>query len=497
MTGPMPPELDPEVLAKARLKVAEARKKGFKDDEIDAYLQSEIGAKLADVEKPNARDFWRTTASAVTLGHGDELAGLATKLMGGDYTHARDAAREESAGFSAANPKLNMATEMVGGGLPAALTAAIPGLGPSKSAGWIRNAMKAMGMAAPVGVVAGEGHSEAPTVGGVAKDAAVGGAASAAMGGLLSTGGSAVQGVTRSVLDALHPERAIVREAATQLPTKAAAVVARQEAIAPGTAVAADLSPEMQALTRGVGADAKAGVTARLAAEGRVKALQSSLDELSTKYEAMNRPLPVNDELKAILKEAGRSNILKKDASDVDFNAVQRVRTALKAEAAATRNSAVRHDKRAAADKLTAWLDAHVPELESLDSDWAFMTKRIGAARKTLQEITNSSKNYAASRAYGADEGSVGGSLSVSSKGSVVGRMFEKILAPDRAGRARAANDLLLTPGDATNAALSRITKARAAMDAPPHTMAMLARLGLLGDVIPQAAINSGLLSNR
>lgn len=585
MTGVRPDPLDPELLAKARLKIAEARKQGFRDAEIDAYLKSEIGAGLADITKPNERDFWRTTASGLTFGHGDEIAGLISKISGGDYTHARDAAREESAGFRATSPKLNFATEVVSGGLPAAATTPIFGPG-----GWIKNALKAMGASGAMGAASGAGHSEGESAGEVAKDAAVTGGISTVLGGLLSAGGSGAGAVVRKIADAAKPARPVVREAATQLPKNAAETVARQEAMAPGTAALADLSPEMQALVRGVGADAKTGVSARVAAEDRLGLMENAIKGIRARYESMNQPLPVDSRLRDILATAGRANALKAatpkpqagerlvaaasrtpegrvftgpthgeamneatsklgkeifwreadqgfltstgrfvsrkeaykiakemgpmdtrlhlsdkdnlDASSlmggrqamppgehgptIDFTDLQRIRTALRAEARASRNSAVRHDKNAAVKQITEWLEGHMPDLKQVDSDFAFLSDRIGAARKTLREVTSSSKNYAASRAYGEEAGSIGGSLPQGSRG-LGAEMMSRAIRPNRAGRARAANELLLTPGDATRTALERIAQARAGMSAPQGNLPPALRSLLFGDAVPTA----------
>lgn len=480
MTGIRPDPLDPELLAKARLKIAEARKQGFKDAEIDAYLKSEIGAGLDVVARPTDRDFWGLVGSGVTLGHLDEIEGLVAKLAGGDYRHGRDAAREELAGFRATRPKTAFATELVAGGVPATLTAPIFGPG-----GWIRNALKAGAVGGGMGTVAGAGHSEGETAGEIAKDAAVSGGISAVLGGLLSAGASGVGAAGRRVADAMKPARPIVREAATQLPKNAAATVARQEVMAPGSAALADLSPEMQALVRGVGADAKTGVSARVAAEDRLGLMENAVKSIRARYEAMNQPLAVDDKLKGILTEAGRSHVLKKGAAEIDFTALQRIRTALRAEARATKNSAVRHDKNAAVKQITEWLEGHMPDLKQVDSDFAFLSDRINAAKKTLREVTASSKNYAASRAYGSDAGSIGGSLPQGSRG--VMDVVASLLRPDRAGRARAANELLLTPGDATSVALGRIGKARAGMDAPQGELSPALRSLLFGDITPTA----------
>lgn len=477
-TSVRPEPIEPDLLAKARLKVAEARKRGFSDADIDAYLQDEIGASLKDVTKPNERDFWRTVGSGVTLGFGDELAGLMSKLGGGSYAHARDAAREESAAFRATSPKASIGTELVSGGLPALLTT--PVFGP---AGWLGRMGRAGAAAAGVGAVSGAGHSEGETAGDVAKDAGKSALISAAVGSLLSGAGSVVGAGARRVRDAVDPSRPIIREAATQLPGNAAQTIARQESLAPGTAVLADVSPEMQALTRGVGADARAGVAARTAAEGRTSALRDARRSMGPQYDALNRVLPIDDELRSALADAGRKNILKSNATEVEFSAIQRVRSQLRAEARATRNDSVKLDKLKAADRLTAWMKQHAPEIEQLDADYAFLTDRAKAAGASAREITNSSKNYAASRAYGSEAGSIGGSLPQGSRGMM--DLVAALARPNRASRARAVEKLLLTPGDATETALRRIQQARGAMDRPPSAILPLLQAQLHGNAVP------------
>ncbi len=86
-----------------------------------------------------------------------------------------------------------------------------------------------------------------------------------------------------------------------------------------------------------------------------------------------------------------------------------------------------------------------MPELKQIDADYAFLSERLGAAEKMLEEVTNSSKNYAVTRAYGGEAGSIGGNLPAGSRGWVNTALDQ--VQPDRAARAREAYGLLMTPG--------------------------------------------------
>lgn len=474
------PEVTPEMLALARRKVIQARAQQLSDEDIDAYLKSEIGLGLKEVMSPNMRDYLRAAGMGASLGFEDELAGLGAALMPGgkSYTQARDEVRENYAAAHKVAPKRMIAAEIAGGLAPALATLGVGA--PATGLGAGARALQAMKVAGGIGTVAGVGHSNAATPVGVAEDAAVSGGASALLGGATSVAGTAVSGVVKKALDALHPERVVTREAATQVPAGVAANITRQEQLAPGTGILADQSPELTAMTRGVGADAEAGVNARLAAEARLKALKDAKAALGPRYDALEQQLPVDDELRAIMARANESI----PGDEVAFARLQQLRTALLEGIRATKKGSRKFEDGKIVSDLTKWLQARIPDLKQVDSDWNFLTKRVAAATKLGKEVASSSSNYAANRTYGGESGSIGGSLPASTRG--VTELLTGLFKPDRAVRARTVANMLLTPGDATQTALSSILKARQAMSVEPNLLSRMGPAGLFGDLIPQ-----------
>jgi hypothetical protein len=456
----------------------------------EAYLRQTGQWKEPDV---GVGDYARAAGMGLSLGTLDELTGgLAAIVPGGKgYTEARDEVRNKYDAATKLAPKRMLAAE-IAGSLPTMFATGGAGTA-ARGAGVLAKAGSAALSGGLLGAASGAGHSTAGDASGVAKDALIGGGIGAGAGGILSGLGSIVGKVGGRVMDAFDPTRAVVREAATQLPANAAATLARQEAMAPGTAVLADISPEMQALTRGVGADARTGVEMRLGAESREAALKTARKEIGAQYDALNQAVPIDKALRTILGKAGKQSALPKGAADVELSAVIKARSRLLAEARATKNKAVAHDKNEQAAEITKWATQHAPNVAELDKAYAFIVDRIKAASGTTKEVANSSKNYAANRVYGAEAGSVGGSLPTGSRG--IAEMVSSLLAPDRAARARAVSDMLLTPGDATSKALAAITKARGRMNAPPSKMSRAALAGLLSGSTVGAGHAQGLLS--
>lgn len=467
-----------DLLAKARAKVKEARAAGFSDPDIDDYLKGEIGQGLAQVMDPTFRDYARSAGMGMTLGFLDELAGAGAAIVPGGkgYTEARDAVRANQAGAEYAAPKRMMTAELAGGLVPGLLTAGAGEVAAGAGAG--AKALQAAKVGGLLSAVSGVGHSNADNISDVAKDAAMSGAAGTVAGGGLSLLGSAAGRVASGVADRVNPSRAVVREAATQIPPNAATSIARQNAIAPGTAMLADQSPEMTAMVRGIGADADAGVAARTVADARVDALKTARKALGTRYEALERDLPVDKTLAGILRDADQPVT----GPATNFVQLHRARMDLRA-AVKNAEGAKKADLGKALDALNGWMDTNVPGVRQLDRDYGFVVERIKAAEKLAKEVTSSSKNYAASRTYGAESGSIGGSLPRGAHGVI--SMMAEALGPDRAARARAVQDLLLTPGDATSTALAKITAARARMHTPPSALERMGRGGLFGGVIP------------
>lgn len=488
--------LTPAQVTWAREQVKAARAAGVDDQIIDSQLRESLGVGLEEILSFSLRDAGRSLASGATLGFNDELMGGLAKLTGGDYTTARDEVRQNDAAARYASPIATAASEFAGGMAPAMLATPFAA---AKNAGWVAKGARAAATSGLFGAAAGAGHSEAETPGGVAADAATTGALSAGIGGGLSLMGSAGGAVARRVRDAVNPRDAVLRAGATQLPANATKTLATQEAIAPGTAVAADLSPEMGAMASGVGADAATGMSARVAAEARVEQLRQTLTKFGQQYQQINRTLPVDTDLRKLLAEGAKQGIKKADkvlpanAKDVEFATLHRFRSNLLADLRHVKdNSMQKHEKKILAEKLTAWIEQHVPEITTLDKGNAFLNRALAAAKNTLKEVTRSSKNYARTSGYGGESGSIGGSLPTHRAG--MWDAFTRALQPDRSARARAASDAFLTPGNAKSS-VNEMLRFQAMMGKPTSAMQRILSAGLFADAAPHAS--QGLMQSR
>ena len=181
---------------------------------------------------------------------------------------------------------------------------------------------------------------------------------------------------------------------------------------------------------------------ARDAAEARTAALNEAKKGVGTAYDNLTGVrVPVDPDIQQAMAAAGR----KVRGQDIDLGLVHKVRSNLLAEARATKNAAIAHDKRAASEGLTRWLETQQSWIRETDSDYAFLTARLKAARESEKIIKNSLGAHGTNRAAGMQSGSVGGTLPLTGRGAV-GTVFHKILEPSRSQRAKAIASLLLTP---------------------------------------------------
>jgi hypothetical protein len=425
----------------------------------------------------------------LTLGHADELYGLGAKLMGKDYTTARDQVRTNDAEARAANPWTMGVTSGIGGMAPAALASMIPGLAPVAGA-TLGNAGRGAVMGAGMGAIAGEGNSTAQSMGGMAGDAAIG----AGIGGVL---GGAGGGLASKLAGGGLPRGnagTVATEASTLIPLDpklAVTTLSRQETLAPGTVVLADASPEMQAIVRGIGADPKIATQARQASAERLQAILTARKAVGKNYDVLKgRVEPVDPQLIAGLVAGGRRNVLTKGQKDVDLGVIHEIRGELLSKARSIRDAAQSAKVKDAAGMLTQWLVGKEPAVSQLDADYAFLTARSQAAKETMKAITSSLKNHAAGRVYDVEPSSVGATIPHTMRGvpgSVI-QVVKKAVGVDKAARARAVAELLLTPQrDAT--AFDRLVQLRGLVLSPPAATGLrAASTGLAGVAAPQSA---------
>lgn len=441
-------DLPGDQVAALRQAVRQNMANGYSLPEINQAFQQKYGYSVQQIMEPNPTDFWRSVAQGVTLGHYDELKGLAAKLSGGDYTQARDAVRNQDAQFAQAHPILNMATQAVAGGIPGTLASPLAGIEAGATG---MNVLRGGLLGAGEGALAGEGYSNAPTAGGVARDAAV----NAGIGGVLGAGTSAVASKLAGAGNPLDNATPVAKEAAAQLPDNISPSLdnlTRQETLAPGTTVLADMSPQMTKFVRAVGADRETAMRAVDETQRRVVALKNAANEIGKTYDLLDgRVDQADDVLKKALDQIGRRDLIK--GGQVDFGQLQDLRSNLlkQARTLGNRDPDAANTKRGAADLITNWLQqpGRAPWIRNVDADYAFMQNRLSAAKNTMKAVQNSLGDYAKARAAGLEPTSMGGSI-ITAKPQGVGTMIMSAVNPfkgSRAKRAAAIWKLLGTPG--------------------------------------------------
>lgn len=203
--------MNPELAAK----VAELRKLGASQSEVDAYIRMhapQADATATDRMQPKpGRSFGddvqgaaSSVAQGATLGFGDELLALAAMATGArNFGRLREQAAQPQKDFAAAHPVADFGLQVAGGvaagglGGAAAKTA---GFGPRVGMEVMTRGQKAartarqVGTAMGVGGVAGAGMSE-----GTLEDRLKGAAAGAAFGGGLMAGGKAANATLEAV----------------------------------------------------------------------------------------------------------------------------------------------------------------------------------------------------------------------------------------------------------------------------------------------------------
>jgi hypothetical protein len=399
---------------------------------------------------------------------------------GDDYTTARDKVRGNLSASRAINPKATIGTELASGILPGVAAMFVPGAQPA-TASFAGNALNAAKVGGLLGAVSGAGMSEEEDMSGIAKDAAIGGGVGAAAGPLFEGAGAIVGGAGRRIRDAVSPSSAVMRNTAPLVPKDAAATVARQEAMAKGTATISNLTPELQAATTGgIGANAKVALEQQARSAARLEKLQQAKEFIGAQYNSLTQKVPLTPVVREIIR--GRVKGVTAATPEIEASVLHAVRSDLKAEAKAMRNKRQAFQKRQQAETLTKELETHLPSIRQLDSDYSFIEKRVAAEAKGLKELKMSLARHARAGNYG-DSPITPGGMIFGRPG--VSDMIAGALRPNRGARAAAVADATMTPGN-TQGSLERIAKLQAAMGNSNNVAAKLLR-GTLLQGTPQA----------
>jgi hypothetical protein len=438
--------VDPqELLTKARQKIAEARKAGFSDQDIDAYLKAEIGIGLAEASDPGAMDYLRAALQGASAGFSDEIAGAGAALIPGGkgYTEARDEIRENLAGARAVAPKSMIASE-IGGGAVSALAggAALRAAGAlPKMVGAGAKMLGAAKAGAISGGLAGVGYSDKEDLAGVAQDAGVGAGLGAGL-GVAGTGAGALLGRAGRVLkDRLAPGAVVRREAALALPDDAAKIMRRQEQLAPGTALPADFSSGTMKLAKIVGADPATAMQAKAQTAARIPEIQQAIQRVASNYTPFdNVRVPVDAKVAKILVN---NSIMPDAQGTVAFKDAQILRTAVRERLKEAKRAAVKQELKETKTALDKWLQQHIPGLKDIDAKFGFMSQRKDAAVKLAKTVDEAAGSYGSSRAAGVDPSTGSAGAQFPGTQGVIAQMFE----PNRGDRGKIVRDVLMTPG--------------------------------------------------
>ncbi len=405
--------------------VAWAKSQGKSDEEIAATLK----AHGVNWSPPSP------LKKAIHGGSAAFLQGVSLNLAGKIAPDLKKAADEFNAEHSVAGPIANIA-----GGLTSA--AALPvGLGASALARGLTGAGAA-------GVSALAGGKDLKSA---AEDAAVGGVAGAAIPAAV---GAIAKPISRFVNPRFFPGKTVAKAVGPLLPDDAAQVMARQEALAPGASVPANLSPEIPAAVRVIGADPAVARKAQIQSVERLKLIKSSMQAFKPKYDALlkGKVAPTSTGNVDITKIVTDNGLMPMNGQ-VQLTVVQRLRHDVlnKLE---TAKGMKRGELGEAYAKLSEWLHQTAPGIQAIDSDYGVLARMKKAETEILKNIRQSRKAYASAGAAGITPGSPAGRLPTQ------GGMMSDLFHPERAPLAQQAHSLLLQPGQIPGPLLNARNKA-------------------------------------
>jgi hypothetical protein len=419
--------------------IAAMRAQGATEHDVETYLTQVEGLKP---QESMAKGVGRALVQGATYNFGDEL-GLTN--------------RGAEKAFQQAHPIADLLAKMAGGVVaPAAAVIAAPSL--ATLAG-------AVGLGAATGALSGAGEAET----GRGKAALTGGLLGGATGAAGYGVGKAAGAVAGTVLDRMHPERAVARAAGNVIAPATEARMAEVAQLAPGgSSIATATVPQGQnsvsrfmSMVRGIGASPKAAQQAETQLAGQVSALKQGTQAIGAQMDALHGDVPVTPSLVNTLKQV--TDVL---GSKADFNpgsqpgtlemadmrdALARLRYAVRqAEKRGTEaNGPTLYELKSAQNALANEIYTHSPEFAQLDQQYGALKGELRQVAKLQKTVQLSRQNYAGNEAYKATAGSLGGSLPRGSHG-VVMTALDKILT-NKAGAADAVAQYITKPGGPEN----------------------------------------------
>lgn len=415
-----------------------AKAAGYSDEQIDAFLATK-----------------RTPMKDELLGGAADLAqGATLGLAGAAIPAVKAKAKEFESHHSVLGPVTNIAGNVLG-------ALAVPGSLAARVGGRV-----ALGAAAG-GIQGATSDASSPVE--RAKHAAEGAALGGVAGAVLPPVAKLTGRFARMVAAPLRNPESIAAEAGAMLPKNAEALMARQEALAPGTTVPAVLDPGLPKSVRVVGSNPHVAREAMEASAGRVSKLQAARDAMRPQYQAIlaekRAPLNLGPD-KPNIRKVVISNGMWPGDETIELEAVQGLRDALdqKIETLAAKSAKgkgggpLMHKMVQQKKQLTDWLQEVAPGIKSLDRDYGVLSRAKRAEENIQKNLAGARSGNMAARIAGIEPGTPGSSLPATKSG-----FLHKLFHPDRDELARAANQMLLQPGQIPSAML----KARAAAARP------------------------------
>lgn len=415
-----------------------AKAAGYSDEEIEKFLASK-----------------RTPMKDELLGGAADLAqGATLGLAGAAIPAVKAKAKQFEANHSILGPATNIAGNVLG-------ALAIPGSFAARLGGRVA-------LGATAGGIQGA-TSDASSLEDRAKHAAEGAALGGVAGAVLPPVAKVAGRLGKLAISPFRNPESIAAEAGAMLPKGAERLMARQEALAPGTTVPAVLDPGLPKAVRVVGSNPQVAREAMEASAARVERLQAARDAMRPQYQALlaqkRAPLDLGPD-KPNIRKVIISNGMWPGDETIELEAVQGLRDALeqKIETLAAKSAKgkgggpLMHKLNEQKKQLSQWLHAMVPELKDLDRDYGVLSRAKRAEESIQKNLAGSRSGNMAARIAGIEPGTPGSSLP-STKSGILHRLFH----PDRDELARAANRMLLQPGQIP----SELLKARAAAARP------------------------------
>lgn len=453
-------------------KLTKARSAGteISPDQIEAWMRRETKGKygLADaqgyvssISDSDAKNMGIALGQGATFNFGDEAAGVVSE-------DAQSAMRLRDKAYSSKHPYKSFGLKLGGAILSPAILAALAPEGVAGGAATGGAMLGRMAVAGAAGAgLAAAGSSEAETVPGRLKDAALPAVAGAFMGPVAGVAGKVVGGLTKKTLQAItqNADQAAVRNAGRLMPEGLEQQAARHEMLAPGSFIPAGASQEATAAASGVGASARAALPAEKTAREALDAVKAARDGLRVEYNALGKqagPLKLDNDLRDLLHTVNEDVT----GNSIGLDRLQRLRTYYRERAGRTTDSDDRDTFHNFVNGVTKWLEPKVQGLSELDSRYSFLSRTKENYEKLLSTIQSSNTSHGRNALYGGESGSIAGHLPAGTRG-FASEMFNR-LRPGKDLRAEAVARQLLQPADASQVAGLAASRQAAMAPRPP-----------------------------